>query len=121
MLNKIQTKTNCDKCRIYSNYTNIKKWKLRDYRGFHFNSQTFDFIIQNWNIKIWRWHSYISNWENIDFAWELVFNSKWDISSISNKSWHYKPNIKDKDYLFNILKLNDIDISKIRINKMKHK
>jgi hypothetical protein len=25
MLNKIQTKTNCDKCRIYSNYTNIKK------------------------------------------------------------------------------------------------
>lgn len=78
-------------------------WKIVDWYWNIISDRTkVDFIVTKWAewkdwIVFWTNHSFLSDWKNVNYAWEIYFDSNWNITWWGNRSWHYVP---DKDDLY---------------------
>ena len=80
-----------------------ENWKIVDWYWNSVKNKKVDFIVieTNWEdwIVFWENHSYLSNWKNVNYAWQVEFDSNWNINWWSNGSWHYKPNKNDLEWI----------------------
>lgn len=114
MLEKLQTKTNCDTCKLAKLPIQIVNWKIKNSVWWNFDGK-FDFFIVNWELKFWKGHSFISEWKNVEYAWELFFDKSWNLNWFSKGSWHYQPLLEDKYIIINFMKEKyNFDISRLK-------
>jgi hypothetical protein len=82
----------------------IKDWVFYGTDNEILTRKDYLFVFQNWKLqivspvhpttlRIWDYgHADIWSLKNVDFAWEITFE-KWKVTSFSNHSGHYKPDV----------------------------